>query len=180
MKIYLAAVVTGLLFIAESANAISVNVQAGRHFTNTSAAIGDNSAGLSFNGNWARSDHNGQLGSLGTAFSLPVGPLTASIGGKALYLSPKDGKNGEALAAGVGLSWTVMPSLALYGEVYGAPSGLTSGINSYAEAAGGLRFTVFKPLTVDAGYRVMNMRGKEGNRDNKLADGFYIGAGLNF
>ncbi|ETS31278.1 porin [Photorhabdus temperata] len=180
MKAYLAAAATSLLFIAGTANAISVNVQAGRHFTNTSAAIGDNGAGLSFNGNWARSDHNGQLGSLGTAFSLPVGPLTASIGGKVLYLSPKDGKKGEALAGGVGLSWAVMPSLSLYSEVYGAPSSLTSGIDSYTEATGGLRFTVFKPLTVDAGYRVMNMRGKEGHRDNKLADGFYVGAGLNF
>ncbi|WP_242688700.1 YfaZ family protein [Photorhabdus tasmaniensis] len=42
MKAYLAAAATGLLFIAGTANAISVNVQAGRHFTNTSAAIGDN------------------------------------------------------------------------------------------------------------------------------------------
>ncbi|OCQ53085.1 YfaZ precursor [Photorhabdus australis subsp. thailandensis] len=180
MKAYLIAGMTSLLLITGSANAISINLQAGRHFTNTSAAIGDNSAGLSFNGNWARSDHNGHLGSFGTAFSLPVGPLTASVGGKALYLSPKDGKDGGALAGGVGLSWAVTPSLSLYGEVYGAPSGLTSGIDSYTEATGGLRFTVFKPLTVDAGYRMMNMRGKEGYRDNKLADGFFVGAGLNF
>ncbi|MDX7987250.1 porin [Xenorhabdus sp. 12] len=169
-----------LLFVASAANAISMDIQAGKHNTSTSVGIGDKNAGLSFNGNWTRSDHNGQLGSLGALFALPVGPFTASVGGKALYLSPKDGSNGAALAGGVGLSWAVFPSLSLYGEAYGAPESLTSGMDSYTEAAGGLRYVLFKPLTVDAGYRVIDIKGKNGHRNNKVSDGFYVGAGFSF
>ncbi|EIS07510.1 yfaZ family protein [Yersinia pestis PY-46] len=57
---------------------------------------------------------------------------------------------------------------------------MTSGMKSYSEANGGVRWNVFRPLTVDVGYRYINMEGKEGRRDNRLADGVYIGAGLNF
>ncbi|REF27758.1 YfaZ precursor [Xenorhabdus cabanillasii] len=180
MKGFIAVSAASLLFVAGTANAISVNVEAGKHYTSTSAGIGDKNAGLSLNGNWTRSDHNGQLGSLGAAFALPIGPITASVGGKALYLSPKVGKDGAALAGGVGLSWEVMPSLSLYGEAYGAPSGLTSGIDSYTEAAGGVRYTLFKPITINAGYRIIDLKGKNGNRNNKVSDGFYIGVGASF
>ncbi|MBC8952321.1 MULTISPECIES: YfaZ family outer membrane protein [Xenorhabdus] len=180
MKGLIAISAASLLFLTGAANAISMDVQMGKHNTSTSVGIGDKNAGLSFNGNWTRSDHNGQLGSLGAAFGLPVGPFTASVGGKALYLSPKEGKDGAALAGGVGLSWAVIPSLSLYGEAYGAPSSLTSGVDSYTEAAGGARVTLIKPLTVDVGYRVIDIKGKNGNRSNKVSDGFYIGAGLSF
>ncbi|SFU41837.1 YfaZ family outer membrane protein [Xenorhabdus koppenhoeferi] len=169
-----------LLFVTGSANAISADIQVGKHNTSTSVGIGDKNAGLSLNGNWTRSDHNGQLGSLGLAFGLPFGPLTAKVGGKALYLSPKDGKDGAALAGGIGFSWAVTSSLSLYGEAYGSPSGLMSGMDSYTEAAGGLRYTLFKPLSIDGGYRVINIKGKNGNRSNKVSDGFYIGAGVSF
>ncbi|MDX7991852.1 porin [Xenorhabdus sp. Reich] len=180
MKGLIAISVASLFFVAGTANAISIDAQVSKHNTSTSVGIGDKNSGLSFSGNWTRSDHNGQVGSLGTAFALPIGPLTASVGGKALYLSPKVGKEGAALAAGVGLSWAVMPSLSLYGEAYGAPSGLTSGVDSYTEATGGVRYTLFKPLTIDAGYRVIDIKGKNNNRSNKVSDGFYVGAGLSF
>ncbi|MBI6547404.1 YfaZ family outer membrane protein [Xenorhabdus lircayensis] len=180
MKGFIAISAASLLFVAGAANAISMNVQVGKHNTSTSVGVGDKNAGLSFNGNWTRSDHNGQLGSLGAAFGLPIGPFTATVGGKALYLSPKVGKDGAALAGGVGLSWAVIPSLSLYGEAYGAPSSLTSGVDSYTEATGGVRYTPFKPLTVDAGYRVIDIKGKSGHRNNKVSDGFYVGAGLSF
>ncbi|OTA21176.1 porin [Xenorhabdus beddingii] len=180
MKGFIATSAASLLFLTGAAHAISMDVQVGKHNTSTSVGIGDKSSGLSVNGNWTRSDHNGQLGSLGAAFGLPIGPLTASIGGKALYLSPKDGEFGAALAAGAGLSWALTSSLSLYGEAYGAPSGLTSGIDSYTEASGGVRYTFFKPLTLDAGYRVIDLKGKNGNRSNKVSDGFYAGAGLSF
>lgn len=180
MKSFIAVSVVSLFFVSGAANAISMNVQAGKHYTSTSVGLGDKSAGLSLNGNWTRSDHNGQIGSLGTAFALPVGPITASVGGKVLYLSPKEGKDGVALAAGAGLSWAVLPSLSLYGEAYGAPSGLTSGVDSYTEATGGVRYTLIRPLIVDAGYRVIDLKRKNGNRSNKVSEGFYIGAGFSF
>ncbi|WP_215491471.1 YfaZ family outer membrane protein, partial [Escherichia coli] len=91
MKKFLLLGAMSALLISANANAISMNVQAGKHYTDVQAGLGDADSGLSFNGNWARSDHDGQLGSLGAKFALPLGPFSASVGGKALYLSPKNG-----------------------------------------------------------------------------------------
>ncbi|MBD2785137.1 porin [Xenorhabdus sp. DI] len=180
MKGFIAIGAAGLLFITGSANALSVDAQVGKHNTSTSVGIGDKDAGLSLTGNWTRSDHNGQLSSLGLGFGLPLGPLAVKAGVKGLYLSPKEGKDGAALAVGAGLSWAVTSSLSLYGDAYGSPSGLTSGMDSYTEAAGGARYTLFKPLSIDVGYRVIDIRGSHGHRSNKVSDGFYIGAGVSF
>lgn len=180
MKKFLLLGAMSALLISANANAISMNVQAGKHYTDVQAGLGDADSGLSFNGNWARSDHDGQLGSLGAKFALPLGPFSASVGGKALYLSPKNGDDGAALAGGVGLNWRVLPSLSVYGEAYALPEGLTSGSKSYYEADVGAKYTVFKPLHVNAGYRVIEIENAHNHSNNKLADGFYVGAGLSF
>ncbi|OTA17311.1 porin [Xenorhabdus vietnamensis] len=180
MKGFITIGTVSLLFITGAANAFSVDVQTGKHNTSTFVGIGDKNAGLSMTGNWTRSDHNGQLGSIGLGFGLPVWRLAVNVGAKGLYLSPKDGKDGAALAVGAGLSWAVLPCLSLYGEAYGSPSGLTSGMDSYTEASGGVRYTLFKPVHIDGGYRVIDIKGNNGNRSNKISDGFYAGIGVSF
>ncbi|MCW2254195.1 hypothetical protein M2263_000286 [Providencia alcalifaciens] len=178
-KVLFLAAASSLMFVG-AAQAVSVSASAGKHYTELNAGIGTKGSGLAFDGSWARSDHNGQATSLGATFGLPLGPLSAYVGGKALYLSPEDNKDGMSLAAGAGLGWQVMPSLNIYGEAYGAPKSLTSGSNAYTEAKVGARYTVFKPLSVDAGYRVIDIKGNHNNPNNKVADGFYVGAGLSF
>ncbi len=37
-----------------------------------------------------------------------------------------------------------------------------------------------RPLSIRAGYRYLNPAGKDGNRDNTIADGPYIGASASF
>ncbi|MGG4664207.1 YfaZ family outer membrane protein [Providencia vermicola] len=167
-------------FFMNSAQAVSVSAQAGKHYTELSAGLGNQNAGLAFNGSWARSDHDGQMGSLGATFGLPVGPFSAYVGGKGLYLSPDNNSSGAALAVGGGLNWQALPSLNIYGEAYGAPESLTSGSKSYVEAKAGARYTVFKPLSIDAGYRVIEMKGSHNKSNEKIADGLYLGAGLSF
>ncbi|EPM3464203.1 YfaZ family outer membrane protein [Providencia stuartii] len=174
-----AAAASSMMFVG-AAQAVSVNANVGKHYTELNAGIGTKGAGLAYDGSWARSDHDGQMGSLGATFGLPLGPFSAYVGGKALYLSPEDNKDGMALAGGAGLGWQVMPSLNIYGEAYGAPASLTSGSQSYTEAKVGARYTVFKPLSVDAGYRVIDIKGTHDNPSNKIADGWYVGAGLSF
>lgn len=56
-------------------NAASINAQVGKDFTELTAGIGSKGAGLGINGNWTRSDHDGQVTSLGATFGLPLGPL---------------------------------------------------------------------------------------------------------
>lgn len=177
MRGSLIVVAMAAIFTVGNAQAISGSVQAGKDFTEVNGAIGQKGSGLAFDGSWARSDHDGQVSSLGATFGLPIGPVAAYVGGKALYLAPKNNSDGLALAVGAGLNVTVMPSLSIYGEAYGAPPSLTSGSDSYVEGKLGARYTVFKPLSVDAGYRVMDVKG---HPNNKVADGFYVGAGLSF
>ncbi|EKT55595.1 YfaZ family outer membrane protein [Providencia sneebia] len=174
-----AAATSSLMFVG-TAQAISANAEIGEHFTVLNAGLGTKGSGVAFDGAWARSDHNGQMGSLGASFGLPIGPFSAYVGGKALYLSPKDNKDGMALAAGAGIGWDVLPSLNIHGEAYGAPASLTSGSESFTEAKVGARYTVFKPLHIDAGYRIIDIKGNHNNPNNKIADGFYVGAGLSF
>lgn len=178
--LFLAAATVASLSFVGAAQAVSVNATAGKHYTELSAGLGTKGSGLAFDGSWARSDHDGQMGSLGATFGLPLGPFSAYVGGKALYLSPEDNKNGVALAAGGGLGWDVLPSLNIYGEAYGAPESLTSGSKSFVETKVGARYTVFKPLSIDAGYRMIDVKGTHGNSNEKIADGWYVGAGLSF
>ncbi len=60
------------------------------------------------------------------------------------------------------------------------PDSLSSGIDSYREANVGASWTIMRPLSIQAGYRYLNLAGKDGNRDNTIADGPYIGASASF
>ncbi|KEY60390.1 YfaZ family outer membrane protein [Serratia sp. DD3] len=180
MNKFLVAYAAALLFVTGSANAIGVRGEVGQDYTHLSAGMGLLIPGLGVNGNWIRSDHDGSVGSVGLDFTLPFSPLKATLGGKALYLSPQEGRSGAALALGGGLQWSLNRYFALYGEGYFAPDALTSGVKAYNEFNGGLRWNVFQPLSVDVGYRYLNLQGKEGKRDNAVADGPYLGVGLNF
>lgn len=53
-------------------------------------------------------------------------------------------------------------------------------MKEYQEANAGARYTIMRPLTVEAGYRYIDMTGKEGHRDNAVADGPYVGVSASF
>ncbi|EOB2309535.1 YfaZ family outer membrane protein [Escherichia albertii] len=63
---------------------------------------------------------------------------------------------------------------------YYSPDSLSSGIQSYEEANAGARYTIMRPLSIEAGYRYLNLAGKDGNRDNAIADGPYVGVNASF
>ncbi len=48
------------------------------------------------------------------------------------------------------------------------------------EANAGVRLNVLPSLNIEAGYRYIDMAGKDGNRDNTLADGAYAGVNFHF
>jgi len=37
-----------------------------------------------------------------------------------------------------------------------------------------------RPITIEAGYRYLNLAGKDDNRDNAIADGPYVGVSAGF
>jgi opacity protein-like surface antigen len=180
IKKTLLACTAGLLFVAGAANAVSMSGENGQHYTSLGIGMGTDTSGLGLSGRWTRSDRDGNVGDIGLGFNLPVGPLMVTVGGKAMYLDPHVGKSGSALALGGGVRWPVSHNLALYGEGYFSPEALTSGVKAYNEVGGGLRWTIFRPLSVDVGYHYMQMKGKDGHRNNMPADGPYIGVDLGF
>lgn len=170
----------GLLLLPLAANAISINGQAGKDYTNVGVGFGTETSGLALSGNWAHNDDDGDIAGLGLGFNIPLGPLMATVGGKGVYLNPKAGDDGYAVAVGGGLQWELGDRFRLFGEYYYSPDSLSSGVHDYEEANAGGRFMILRPLSVEAGYRYINLSGKDGNRDNAIADGPYVGVSASF
>ena len=170
----------GMMFVSTAANAISVSGPAGEHYTNLGVGFGTESTGLAVTGNWLHNDDDGDAAGLGLGLNIPLGPFLATVGGKGVYTNPNNGDEGYAAAVGGGLQWKIGDSFRLFGEYYYSPDSLSSGIDSYQEANAGARFTIMRPLSIEAGYRYLNLAGKDGNRDNAVADGPYVGVNASF
>jgi len=179
-KILAAGAVASLMFAAASANAVSVIAEVGEHYTNLGFGLGTTTPGLGLTGNWAHNDDNGDVAGLGLGYNIPLGPFMATAGGKGLYMGPKNGSDGYAVALGGGLQLPVGSMFRLYGDYYYSPDSLSSGIGNYSEASAGVSLTAIPMVTVSVGYRYMAMDGKDGDRDNIVADGPYVGGALNF
>ncbi len=172
--------IAGVLFVSASASAMSISGQAGKEYTNVGVGFGTESTGLALSGNWMHSDDDGDAAGLGLGLNLPLGPLMATVGGKGVYTNPNNSPEGYAAAVGGGLQWPIGDSFRLFGEYYYSPDSLSSGIQSYEEANAGARMTIMRPLSIEAGYRYLNLAGKDGNRDNAIADGPYVGVNASF
>lgn len=170
----------GLLFVSAAANALSISGQAGEDYTNIGIGLGTESTGLAMTGNWAHNDDDGDIAGLGLGLNLPLGPFMATAGGKGVYLSPQQGDEGYAAAVGGGLQWKIGDRFRLFGEYYYSPDSLSSGVKDYQEANAGARMTIMRPLSVEAGYRYINLTGKDGDRDSAVADGPYVGVNASF
>ncbi|MCF1303212.1 YfaZ family outer membrane protein [Raoultella ornithinolytica] len=170
----------GMMFVSTAAHAISVTGQAGEHYTNLGVGFGTESSGLAVTGNWMHSDNDGDAAGLGLSLNIPLGPFLATVGGKGVYTNPKSGDEGYAAAVGGGLQWKIGDSFRLFGEYYYSPDSLSSGIQSYQEANAGASWTIMRPLSIEAGYRYLNLEGKDGNKDSTIADGPYLGVSASF
>lgn len=180
MKKSIFAALAGMMFVSTAAHAISFSGQAGEHYTNLGVGFGTESTGLAVTGSWLHNDDDGDAAGLGLGLNIPLGPFLATVGGKGVYTNPNNGDEGYAAAVGGGLQWKIGDSFRLFGEYYYSPDSLSSGIDSYQEANAGARFTIMRPLSIEAGYRYLNLAGKEGNRDNAVADGPYVGVNASF
>ncbi len=113
-----------------------------------------------FPGNWLHSDNDGDAAGLGLGLNIPLGPFLATVGGKGVYTNPKQGDEGYAAAVGGGLRGKSATSFRLYGDYYYSPIP-SSGIDSYQEArAVSASWTIMRPLSIQAGYRYLNLAGK--------------------
>ncbi|MEG1211628.1 MAG: YfaZ family outer membrane protein [Leclercia sp.] len=170
----------GLMFVSAAANAITISGQAGEDYTNVGIGFGTETPGLALSGNWTNNDDVGDIANIGLGLNVPLGPFLVTVGGKGIYTNPKENSEGWAAAVGGGLQWKIGDSFGLFGEYYYSPDSLSSGIESYEEANAGARWTIMRPITIEAGYRYVNLAGKDGDRDSAIADGPYVGVSAGF
>lgn len=180
MKTILGLSIASLLLASAGANAVSVGGQIGEHYTNLGFGMGTETSGLALSGNWAHNDDDGDIAGLGLGYNIPLGPFMGTVGGKGVYLNPKAGTEGYAAAVGGGLAWQMTDSFRIFGEYYYSPDSLSSGVNDYKEANAGARLTIMRPLSIEAGYRYIDLTGKDGRRNNAVADGPYVGVNASF
>lgn len=167
-----------LLWVSASANAISLGGGVGKEFS--FAEVATDTSGLAINANYAHNENNGNTAGLGLGLNVPLGPLTATAGGRAVYLNPRVGKDGYALAAGGGLRFPVTSEVSLFGDYYYSPDSLSSRVKDYQEAAVGVRWAVFRPFSLTGGYRYIGLSGKNGDSNRTIADGAWVGASASF
>ena len=174
MKKIALAGLAGMLLVSASVNAMSISGQAGKEYTNIGVGFGTESTGLALSGNWTHNDDDGDVAGVGLGLNLPLGPLMATVGGKGVYTNPNYGDEGYAAAVGGGLQWKIGNSFRLFGEYYYSPDSLSSGIKSYEEANAGARYTIMRPVSIEAGYRYLNLSGNDLTKldvsNNKLLD----------
>ncbi|KAA8999991.1 hypothetical protein FJU30_11930 [Affinibrenneria salicis] len=180
MKKILCASAAALLLAAFSTQAISLSGEAGRDYTHVGAGMGLGIPGLGASAGWTHGDNSNDIYGLGLHYRLPVGPLSLTVGGKALYLNQDKGKDGSAVALGGGLEWPINRLFSVYGEGYYAPEAFSSHVDHYVEGKAGVRWHALPPLTVDVGYRYINLAGQDGRGDNRVADSAYAGVALSF
>lgn len=168
----------GLLLASASASAISIGGGVGKEFSYLGVAT--DTSGFAINGNYSHHENNGNTAGLGLGFNIPLGPVMATVGGRAVYLNPKEEKHGYALAAGGGLKWPVTSSISLFGDYYYSPDSLSSGVKDYQEASAGASWAIFRPISLEGGYRYIALNGKNGKSNQMIADGAYIGVNARF
>ena len=111
-------------------------------------------------GNWTHNDDDGDVAGVGLGLNLPLRAVNGDRWRKRRLPNPNYGDEGYAAAVGGGLQWKIGNSFRLFGEYYYSPDSLSSGIQSYEEANAGARYTIMRPVSIEAGYRYLNLSGK--------------------
>ncbi|EEG07921.1 YfaZ family outer membrane protein [Pseudogulbenkiania ferrooxidans] len=167
----------GLVAISGLAQAGNLSLGAGDDFVTLSRT--PNGLGLGFTADYLNNKHGDDSASVGLEFAVPAGPLTVAAGAKAIYVDA-DGY-GSAAALGGRAALDLGSNFSLFGQGYFAPSGASSGsIREVNDVNAGLRWNPVPLFTVETGYRYFDVKREDAQRNRKLADGPYLGVGLQF
>ncbi|WP_231752818.1 MULTISPECIES: YfaZ family outer membrane protein [Burkholderia] len=116
----------------------------------------------------------------GLSFGVPLGAVSLTAAGKALYVRSADGRSGLATPVGVIARIRTTPSLSLVGRAFYTPrSAFNAGLGAYTQASAGVRWA-FKPINLEAGWRYEELKGRNGAQNTRLTNGPYIAAGFSF
>ncbi|KLW85406.1 hypothetical protein SP99_04568 [Enterobacter sp. BIDMC92] len=169
------------MMVSMQTYALGIEIGGGDKFQYLNAGLGSpGTPGFSLQANVIRNDDNGTVAGPVIGFGIPLGPIVFSPGSRLAYLKPEHGKKSYVAAPGAGISIELNDDLSIFGEYWYSPNELSDGVENYQEAATGVRYTVIRPLTLSIGYRFSKMKGQDGNSDNVLADGVYLGGSIYF
>nr|WP_225622346.1 YfaZ family outer membrane protein [Musicola keenii] len=181
MKKWVMAGAGSLMLATVSAHAVSISGETGRDYVGANANMGLGIPGLSANAGWGHDEkHSNDVYSAGLDYTFALSNASLKVGAKGLYLNQNKFDDGYGVALGGGLQVPVGNDISLFGEGYYAPDAFSSHVDHYVEARGGVRWQPFRPLSLDVGYRYINMASGKSENDNKVADTAYVGLGLNF
>lgn len=159
---------------------ISVIGEVGEYYINFGVGFGIEFIGLVVLGNWLYSDNDGDVVGLGLGFNILLGLFFVIVGGKGIYINLKQGDEGYVVVVGGGLQWKIGDSFCLYGDYYYFLDLFFSGIDSYQEVNVGVSWIIMCLFSIQVGYCYLNLVGKDGNCDNIIVDGLYIGVSVSF
>ncbi|AOY00579.1 YfaZ family outer membrane protein [Jeongeupia sp. USM3] len=178
MKNAFFATAIGAILLSAGASAAGLSAIASENYVAMSADI--TTGGLGLTADWTHNDDKGDAAGIGLGVGVPLGRALLTLGGKVMYLDPKDATTGYAGALGGGITMPLGERFVVYGEGYYSPDSLSSGVESYTEAKAGVRFKITKNLGADVGYKYVNIDSKDGRPSAELANGAYGGITLTF
>ncbi|BCQ42460.1 membrane protein (plasmid) [Erwinia rhapontici] len=179
-KLRLACLGVALSAASFSTLALQGGVDAGEHFTHLQLGMGNDSPGVALSGEWMKSDHDGNFGNLGLNYGIGSESWMISPGAKVLFTNPKDSHEGYAVAFGGDGLFALTSAIRLYGQYYWSPESMSAHSDGFHQASAGVSIRPISLLDVRVGYKYVAINGKDGRKDNVLADGPYIGASLHF
>lgn len=154
--------------------------EVGVEFINLFVSFGVGELGMMFSFQWVYSDNDGDSVGLGMGYNFNFGFFLMILGGKVVYLNLKDGDEGYVIVVGGGVEFFFGQYFMFFGEGYYLLDLMFSGVEDYVEVNVGVCFNVFFFLNIEVGYCYIDMVGKDGNCDNMLVDGVYVGVNFCF
>lgn len=137
---------------------------------------------VSVAGRWSHNaDADANAFAVGIGPSFPLGPLTATARGEAVYLDPRFGGSAFGLGASGELSAYLSRDISAYAQLSYAPEALMGGdLGDYVASSAGVRWTLLRPLSFDLGYRYERAHSQGGTPGTTFSQGPFIGLGLAF
>jgi len=163
-----------------SASAIEGGVEVGEDYSNVRLGLGTDTPGLGLSGEWLRSEHDGKVGNIGLNYAIGSDNWAISPGVKVMRTTPKDSDEGYAASVGGDVRIFPVSALGVYARYYWSPESWSEHTDGFREAGAGVMFRPLPIIDVRVGYKYAAFQGKNGAKDNVIADGPFVGASVHF
>ncbi|KVZ57293.1 hypothetical protein WL21_04645 [Burkholderia ubonensis] len=135
--------------------------------------------GFSVDASHHRADNAYAIGP-GLGVSMPLGPISLFVGGKALYIRSSPAGKGLAIPLGVAGDIHLSDTMSIASRLFYTPtSAFNSRLGGYVQAGTGIRMKA-DPALAEVGWRYERIAGRNGASEQKILNGPYVGLGFTF